>query len=427
MKTVSFRALLGALAGLAATACGAGEDACDGSIPGTICTIAGNRENGYSGDDGPALEARLSLPQDTLTASDGTLYILDWNNHRIRKLVDGMMRHVAGRGELGGTLDDPANSDFNHPTGMLLSPGEGELVVAAWHNSKIRTLDLSTNVILDTCGDGRRAYFGDGGGAMAASLDLPASIAWDPGGNLVIMDQANQVLRHVDPEGMIHRLYGRCVIDAAPPSGPGACSAAAEPRACGPAGNSASGKSTCGDPATTCATPCTPGYNGDEIPADGMRMAQPFGQSADPGGRIVFDEEGRLYFADTGNAIIRRIDHDGMVRRIAGIAPVDGVPQRGYSGDGGPAAEALLNNPVDLALADDGTLYFTDVYNHCVRAIDADGIIRTAAGQCGRAGDAGDGGRADEALLKRPYGLELTRDFLIISDTGNNVIRSVKL
>lgn len=426
MKTRVQNLVLATLCAAGLSAC-SGDDAasrCDQSIAGNICTIAGNFENGYSGDDGSAVEARLSLPQDTLTSSAGAVYILDWNNHRIRKLEDGVIRHVAGRGELGGTLDDPANSDFNHPTGLLFTPGEQELVIAAWHNSKIRTLDLETLAIVDTCGDGRRAYWGDGGSAITASLDLPASVAWDPSGNLVIMDQANQVLRYIDGQGNIHRLYGRCVIDAPPPSGPGTCD---QPAACGAMGGAASGKSTCGDPASTCSNPCSPGYNGDDIPADEMRISQPFGQSADPAGRMVFDAEGRLYFADTGNSIIRRVDTDGIVRRIAGLAPVDGTPQRGYAGDGGLATEALLNNPVDLALGADGTLYFTDVFNHCVRAIDPDGIIRTVAGQCGRAGTEGDGGPATQAFLKRPYGLELTPDALLISDTGNNVIRSIKL
>ena len=78
-------------------------------------------------------------------------------------------------------------------------------MIAAWHNSKIRTLDLATGVIIDTCGDGRRAYFGDGGPALTASLDLPASLACAPDGNLVVMDQANQVLRSIDAAGIIHR------------------------------------------------------------------------------------------------------------------------------------------------------------------------------------------------------------------------------
>jgi DNA-binding beta-propeller fold protein YncE len=413
-----------ALAGSGLLGCSGSEDAsCDQSIAGNVCTIAGNTENGYAGDDGPALDALLSLPQDTLTASDGTVYLLDWNNHRIRKIEDGVIRHVAGRGELGGTLDDPANSDFNHPTGMLFTPGEGRMVVSAWHNSKIRTLDLATNEIIDTCGDGRRAYFGDSGPALSASLDLPSSIAWDPQGNLLIMDQANQVIRMIDGAQNIETLYGRCVIDAAAPSGPGAC---ADATACPAVGPNVSGKFTCGDPAMTCGNPCTPGYNGDDIPAVDMRIGQPFGQSADPGGRILFDPQGRLYFADSANSIIRRIDSDGIVRRIAGVAPVDGAPQRGYSGDGGPATSAMLNNPVDLALADDGTLYFTDVYNHCVRAIDADGNISTVVGVCGQSGYSGDGPAAT-TLLKRPYGLELIPGALLISDTGNNIIRSLKL
>ena len=381
--------------------------------------------NGYYRVDGGEI-ALFSLPQDTQTAADGTLYILDWNNHRIRKLEDGVVRHVAGRGELGGTLDDPANSDFNHPTGILFTPGQDQLVVAAWHNSKIRRLDLATGEIVDTCGDGRRAYWGDGGPALTASLDLPASMVYDPQGNLVVLDQANQVLRVIDGAGNIQRLYGRCVIDAPAPLGPGACAAGAEPTACGAVNGSPSGKSTCGDPATTCTNACTPGYGGDDEPAVDMRMGQPFGQSADPGGRMLYDAEGRLYFADSGNSIIRRIDADGLVRRIAGVAPVDGVPQRGYAGDGGLATEALLNNPVDLALAEDGTLYFTDVYNHCVRAIDPAGFISTVAGVCGQPGLDGDGGPAAAALLKRPYGIELTAEALVITDTGNNVIRSIK-
>jgi len=403
-------------------ACG-GEDepTCDPTVVGDICTIAGNGSFGYSGDDGPALAARMSLPQDTMMIGD-ELYILDWNNHRIRKLAGDKIRHVAGRGELGGTLDDPANSDFNHPTGFVLDEAHNRLVIAAWHNSKLREFDLASGEIIDTCGDGRRAYFGDDGPALIASLDLPASLAYAPNGDLVIMDQANQVMRRIDSTGMIHRLAGRCVVDAAPPTGGGPCAAGVEPTPCPPPSN----KLTCG-PMATCAAPCTPSYGGDDGPAMTMRMSQPFGQSADPAGRIAFDPAGNLYFADTGNALIRKIDPAGTVTRIAGTVPVAGAPQPGYAGDGGPALAAKLNNPVDLAFDDDGTLLFTDVYNHCVRAIDPNGMIRTVAGTCGTSGYTGDGAAAELATLKRPYGIDLVAGTLYISDTGNNVIRSVKL
>src|SRR5690606_17178086 len=105
-----------------------------------------------------------------------------------------------------------------------------------------------------------------------------------------------------------------------------------------------------------------------------------------PAGRMVYDKKGNLYFADTGNHLIRMIDTDGIVHRVAGTPPKDGTPQKGYAGDGGPALEAKLNFPVDLALGDDGTFYFTDVHNHCVRAIDEDGDIDTVAGVCGKKG-----------------------------------------
>jgi hypothetical protein len=426
--------------GLALCAGACGEDGgskgaatCDTSVVGNICTIAGSGENGYDQNADSealdALEARMSLPQDTLTAPDGTIYILDWNNHRIRTLdADGKLRWLAGRGELGGGLDDPANGDFNHPTNIIFDRSGENIIIAAWHNSKIRTLSLATGEIVDTCGDGKRAYFGDDGPALRSSLDLPTSLAIDPQGQLVVMDQANQVLRVIDAEGNIHKLAGQCIYDAPPPAGPGPCAEGVAPVRCPDGPNGPSGKWTCGDPATTCATSkCTPGYAGDEGPASELRMSQPFGQSATPAGRIAYNSKGELYFADTGNHLIRRIDRAGIVHRVAGKPPVDGVPQHGYAGDGGPAVDALLDTPVDLAFGDDDTLYFTDVFNHCVRGIDPSGTIRTVAGQCGVKGSDGDDGPATEAHLKLPFGVEWHDGQLIIADTGNMVIRTVRL
>lgn len=394
------------------------EPTCDPAKVGTICTIAGNGENGYDGDEAiVALDAKMSLPQDALKASDGTLYILDWNNHRVRALgEDGVLSHVVGRGELGGSLDDPANSDLNHPTGLLLSPDESTLLVAAWHNSKIRSVDLASGEIRDECGDGRRAYFGDEMPAAMATLDLPASITFDPSGNLVILDQANQVIRGVDQEGVIHRLVGMCLVDQDV-----ACDGA-EPVAC-PMG---SGKFTCGDPMTECGKPCTPSYQAGDDPL-ALRMAQPFGQSADPGGRLAYDADGNLYFADTANHLIRRVTPEGAVEIVAGVEPVDGVAQKGTSPDGTPATETLLNRPTDIALAEDGTLYFSDVYNHCIRQVTTDGEVYTVAGRCEEKGFEGDGGSPTEALLKLPYGIELSGSSLYIADTGNNRIRVVNL
>jgi hypothetical protein len=424
MRITTLATILGL--SLLAAACGDNVELCNPEMGG-ICTIAGNGENGYDGEDGVALQAKLSLPIDTLAGNDGTLYISDWNNHRIRRLEqsDGYIHFVAGNGELGGSIDDPATGQLNHPTNIMWDATGSNIYISAWHNSKILTLDPASGEIVETCGDGRRAYFGDGGPALTASLDLPTGIALSPSGDITVLDQANQVLRQIDTQtGMINLLAGQCVIDQPAPAGPGACAAGVAPTKC----PGASGKYTCGDPATTCSKPCWPGYSGDEIPATEMRMAQVFGQAADPGGRIAYDLAGNLYFADVGNNIIRMIDTSGFVHRIAGTAPVDGVSQSGYAGDGGPATSALLNHPVDLEIGGDGTIYVTDVYNHCVRAISGDGTIRTVAGVCGEKGFDGDGGLATDALLNRPYGIEWAPpNTLYIADTGNSVIRVVHL
>jgi len=391
---------------------------CNPDQAGTICTIAGNGANGYDGDDPiAALGAKLSLPQDMTVGPDGTLFILDWNNHRIRSLGDdGILRHVVGRGELGGSLDEPANSDLNHPTALLFSSDPNILYVAAWHNSKIISVDLTSGDIKDDCGDGRRGYFGDESDARLATLDLPTSIVFNAEGELVILDQANQVIRRIDAYGIIHRMAGICIADQDAP-----CTDT-EPVQC-PGG---SGKFVCGEPMVECAKPCNPKYAaGDDLLS--FRMAQPFGQSADPGGRLAYDAEGNLYFADTANHLIRRIMADGAVEIVAGVPPVDGVAQNGTSPDGTPATETMLNRPTDLALAEDGTLYFSDVYNHCIREVATDGNVYTVAGQCTTKGFAGDGGPPAEALLKLPYGIELAGSKLYVADTGNNRIRVVNL
>jgi sugar lactone lactonase YvrE len=409
--------------GLLGLGCG---DTCDPTTPGVICTVVGSGDNGYDRDADtsaiPARGARLSLPQDTLRGPDGTLYILDWNNHRLRRLdpEDGLLHWVAGRGELGGSIDDPANGDFNHPTNIIFDRTGANIIIAAWHNSKIRMIDVATGAVSDSCGDGRRAYFGDDGPALTSTLDLPAAIALSPTGDLVVMDQANQVLRRIDAAGDIHQLAGRCVIDAPAPGGPGACADGVEPVQC-PGG---SGKTTCGDPMMYCSRPCTPGYSGDEIPATEMRMAQPFGQSATPAGRIAYDADGNLFFADTSNHLIRMIDTAGIVHRVAGQPPEGGIAQHGYGGDGGLATDALLDYPVDLAFSDDGTLYFTDVRNHCVRAIATDGTIARVAGECGVKGYTGDGASPLDARFNLPFGVEWADGQLYVADTGNHVIRS---
>jgi len=382
---------------------------------GVICTIAGTGDNGYGGDGGEALDAVMSLPQDVIAGPGGDLYVLDWNNHRVRAITpDGRMEAIAGSGQVGGDPLDPTgifDSGLHHPTGMLLDAERNTLVIAGWHQNQVREVDLASGEITVVAGTGDYGYTGDDGPAVDARLELPTAVVRSPDGELVVMDQVNQVIRVIDGGGVIRRLAGLCITER-----PGGCGVT--PLAPCPG----SDKLSCD--AAVCDYRCAGGYTADGGDAADLRMAQPGDY---PGGRMIYDGDGNLLFADPDNHLIRRIAPDGRVDTVAGTAPVDGEPQSGYAGDGGPATAALLDGPVDLARGGDGTLYLSDVYNHCIRAIAADGTIRSVAGTCGERGYAGDGGPATAALLDIPYGIEVIGDALYIADTGNSVIREVGL
>ncbi len=421
---------LSSMLGLSAAVGCSSDEPCDPNASGTICTIAGTGLQGYGGDNGPATEADLNVPQDSAVGPDGRLWVLDFNNYLIRAIdSEGVIRTVLGTGLLGdsppaGQTEIAAlDASFNHTTNLFFH--DGYLYLAAWHNSRVKRVNLSTMMMENFAGAGRRTYYyGDNGPALGAALDLPSSIAVDPDNNIVIMDQANQVIRRVNQDGTIERIAGTCVVDY-----DFACDEGETPVACPEVtvggATYLSNKSVCGDPATECAKPCTPGFYGDGGPALEMRIAQPFGQMADPAGRMTYDADGNLIFADSNNHRIRRIDTEGIVTTLAGTG------NAGYSGDMGPAVDAELNNPVDVVAAPDGSIYFTDVYNSCVRRIDPDGTIYTAVGQCSEdpasRGFSGDGGAPTDATLDRPYGIELDGNRLYVADSYNQRVRVVNL
>jgi sugar lactone lactonase YvrE len=412
-------------------ACG-GDEPCDPTAPNTVCTIAGSNQQGYKGDNGPATAAALYIPQDTVMAPDGELWILDFNNYVIRAIdAAGDIRTIIGTGEIGDSPDPeipemPAlDARLNHTPDMLFH--DGYLYLAAWHNSRIKRVRLDAMMIENFAGAGKRMFYdGDGGPAKDAALDLPSSIAIDPSGNVVIMDQANQVIRRVDETGTIDTIVGTCVVESDFPCAPGVAPVAcpdSHKLACVPERPATARMAFTDMLAEECSKPCTPSYGGDGGLALDARMGQPFGQAADPAGRLAYDSRGNLIFADTDNNRIRMVDTSGIITTIAGTG------QAGYSGDDGPAAQAKVNRPVDIEIAPDDTIYFTDVYNNCVRKIDPSGTISRVAGLCGpeHRGFAGDGGSPLQARFDRPYGIELSGNQLYVTDSYNDRIRVVNL
>ncbi len=343
--------------------------------PRYISTVAGSGVSGFNGDGLPARSTALYLPQDGAFGPDGNFYFLDWNNHRIRRVIFGEMivEAVAATGELGDAQDSAATAiRLNHPTGVSFD-SQGRMLIAAWHNSKVKRLDFTTGLITNVAGTGARAFGGDDGPANAARLDLPSSAVEDSQGNICISDQANFRLRRVGTNGNITTICGSGVA----------------------------------------------GYTGDNgLPAQAT-LRSPVGQSAPPAGRIDIDSLDRIYIADTGNHVIRLIDSDGMIRTIAGTG------QAGYSGDNGPATAAKLNTPSDVAVAPDGTVYIADTFNNVVRKVAPDGTITTIAG-IGAPGFSGDGGLGKDAKLNRPYGVAIgPTGMVIIADSYNHRLRAL--
>ena len=398
------------------------EPECGGE--GVICNYFGTGDPGL-GDDGlPPGEVSLYLPQDLSFDADGNVYVLDWNNHRVRTLRDGLAETMIGTGYLGDAEDGPAReASFNHPTHVSFDP-RGNLILSAWHNSKVMRFDADAETVETICGNGDRSYGGDDGPAEDAILDLPVATAFDRAGRMYIMDQANQRIRRVDEHDVISTVVGPSKELMPVPAGLS--------RVC--ATDEESGDETCklcnADEAEDpeCPNRKPQGFAGDGGPGDQAIMYQPFSQSAPPAGRMEMGPDDTLYFCDTGNHRVRALSPDGAVRTVAGSGPESFDPsfRGGYEGDGGPATEALLMNPVDVAVSKSGALYIADTYNSCVRRVDPEGIIETVAGRCGERGESGDGGPAVEAQINRPYGVALDGEGnLYIADTHNHRIRVV--
>lgn len=158
------------------------------------------------------------------------------------------------------------------------------------------------------------------------------------------------------------------------------------------------------------------GFAGDGGPATKAELDQPFD--------VALDRAGNIYFSDTFNHRIRRIDaKSGVITTVAGNG------KKGFSGDGGVATEASLNEPYGVEVDSTGNLYIVDRLNYCVRKVDAKtALITTVAGTGGKSGYGGDGGKATDSLLVEPNGICLDgKGKLYIADVAGHRVRVVDL
>lgn len=380
--------LLAASIGLAGCGGEGPTTTCSGKS-GDICTFIGSGDLGFNGDGRDRLASALGWPTDVEFAPDGRAFIVDWNNHRIRRInADGKLETVIGNFVGDGPPDfsdlaDPGapgtTVDLNHPTDLQFLP-DGRMLMASWHNHKIRRLDPATGLVRVTCGD-KPGFAGDGMPAVMAKLNMPKALALAADGGLFLTDNRNQRIRRIGTDDAISTVagVGPCMMP-----------------------------------------PCALGDDGPALMAS--FNLQTGIENPEPSGGLAVDPSGKkLYVADTRNQRIRLVDL--AADRVTTVA---GTGEAGYAGDGGPATAAKLHFPTDVELGPDGRLYVADTDNHRIRVVDlATGIITTFAGT-GVKGFSGDNGPAATAQLARPFGVAFdAAGNLYVTDTFNNRIRRI--
>ena len=244
----------------------------------------------------------------------------------------------------------------------------GNLYIADQNNNRVRKVD-SKGIITTVAGNGAGTYSGDGGPATQASLNSPTGVCTDAAGNLYIADVGNFRIRKVDTSGIITTVAGNGVE----------------------------------------------AYSGDGGPATQASMYIPI--------RCVVDAAGNLYVTDQSGQRIRMINTAGIISTFAGTGANAGPHSLGsYSGDGGQATAANLNNPTAITVDPAGNIIFSDQYNQRIRKVDKNGIITTIAGN-GNAAYGGDNGPATAASLNYPCGVvaDQNGDVYVVDDVNNRV------
>ena len=336
-----------------------------------IITIAGTGTNTNDGDDGPATCAGIPNPSGLVADGKGFLYIALTNSIRKIDLARNTISRVAGSDTYGFAGDGgPAKAALLQFPYALCLDKKNNLYVSEMDGHRIRKIDLTTGIISTIAGLSTAGFSGDGGPAINASFNTPLGICTDAADNIYIADNLNHRVRRIDAvTGII----------------------------------------------TTVAGNGTATFSGDGGAAINAGIARPNCVAVDPSGNIFLTES-----FPTVTARIRKINTS-----TGTISTVAGSNVSSYSGDGGPAINANLYNPISLCFDPAGNLYVAENDDSRIRVINSAGIINNFAGN-GTNGFGGDGGPATVGSLH--FLRQITHDGngnLFACDLFNNRIRAI--
>ncbi|MGB3952953.1 MAG: hypothetical protein WBK99_07465, partial [Solirubrobacterales bacterium] len=329
--------------------------------------FAGDGSPGYVGDGQPAVSARLNSPQGIAVDSNGSVFIADTENNRVRRVApDGTISTVAGTGGYGFSGDGQlaTAARLAAPAGVAIGPGD-ELFIADTNNNRIRRIDRD-GVISTIGGGGPRADdLGDGGAATSARLSQPVGVAVAPWGDIYISDSNHHRVRRVSPDGRI----------------------------------------------STYAGTGSPGFAGDGDRASKAKLNMPAG--------LDIDQDGNLLVADTYNHRVRRIAATGLIETVIGGGD--------STADRGTATEARLLLPRAVATTPSGEILVSTEGDDRVRRMTTDGKISTiAGGGNSRAGSSET--TAASTALRGPAGVAISPGGEIyISERSNHRVSGISL
>jgi uncharacterized protein (TIGR03437 family) len=332
-----------------------------------IATVAGTGPYPYTGEGQPAANVLLFSPGGVAVGNNGTIYFSDSYYQRVFQVTaQGTLTTVAGTGHEGFSGDGgPATAAQLHGPAGLAVDGAGNLYIADVVNERIRKV-TPAGIIATVAGKGSYGFSGDGGPATSADLNTPADVKLDAAGNLYIADQANNRIRKVTADGLIHTIAGNGQV----------------------------------------------GFSGDGGPATAAQLQLPAG--------VALDGAGNLYISDTSNYRVRKV-----AAASGNISTIAGTGVTGYSGDGGQATLAQLSDPQGLALDATGNLYIADAITGKLRKVTPNGVISTIAGNGALTLSGGDGKSAAAASLLFPasVALDSSGNIFVSEEEGRRVRR----